>query len=172
MDDDNPFAAPGQDAQPEDQALRALNFEKDLLCINTPQDTIAEQLQTASSTAIFLGHGDVDEKKPYVQGEDAARTMRAAGYNVDWKLYPELGHWYKIPDEIDDIVQFIRNRVGWEMVKFLFLFYFFLHFSKRDGMEPRATSMRTAQRVSSEYTYARYQATFKSFFLRLLGEIY
>ncbi|KAI0506169.1 phospholipase/carboxylesterase [Xylaria bambusicola] len=117
MDDDNPFATSDQDGQPEDPALRALNFEKDLLCIDTPRDTTVEQLQTASSTPIFLGHGDVDEKKPYVHGENAARTMRAAGYNVDWKLYPGLGHWYKIPDEIDDIVQFIRNRVGWEMVK-------------------------------------------------------
>ncbi|KAJ2987009.1 hypothetical protein NUW58_g4744 [Xylaria curta] len=116
MDDDNPFAASDQDDQPEDPALRALNFERDLLCINTPQDTTAEQQQTASSTPIFLGHGDADEKKPYALGEDAARTMRAAGYSVEWKLYPGLGHWYKVPDEIDDIVQFIRNCAGWEMV--------------------------------------------------------
>ncbi|KAJ3576256.1 hypothetical protein NPX13_g3763 [Xylaria arbuscula] len=117
MDDDNPFAASDQDGQPEDPALRALNFERDLLRINTPEDTTGEQQQqTASSTPIFLGHGDADEKKPYVLGEDAARTMRAAGYNVEWKLYPGLGHWYKIPNEIDDIVQFIRSRAGWEMV--------------------------------------------------------
>lgn len=116
MDDDNPFATSDQDGRPEDPALRALDFQRDLLCINTPLDTTGEQQQTASSTPIFLGHGDADEKKPYVLGEDAARTMRAAGYSVEWKLYPGLGHWYKIPDEIDDIVQFIRNRVGWEMV--------------------------------------------------------
>ncbi|KAI8949769.1 phospholipase/carboxylesterase [Xylaria longipes] len=115
MDDDNPFAASDEDGQPEDPALRALNFQRDLLCIDTPQDTTTEQQQTASSTPIFLGHGDADEKKPYALGEDAARTMRAAGYNVEWKLYPGLGHWYKIPDEIDDIVEFIRNRAGWEM---------------------------------------------------------
>lgn len=116
MDDDNPFATSDQDDQPEDPALRALHFEKDLLCIDSPLNNTADQLQpTAASTPIFLGHGDADEKKPYVLGEDAARTMRAAGYNVEWKLYPGLGHWYKIPDEIDDIVQFIRNRVGWEM---------------------------------------------------------
>ncbi|KAI0100535.1 phospholipase/carboxylesterase [Nemania sp. FL0031] len=115
LDDDNPFAASDEDDQPDDPALKALTFERDLLCIDSPQGNTAERQQTASPTPIFLGHGDADEKKPYVLGENAARTMRAAGYNVEWKLYPGLGHWYKIPDEIDDIVQFIRDRVGWEM---------------------------------------------------------
>ena len=40
--------------------------------------------------------------------------LRALGYEVVWKLYPGLGHWYKIPDEIDDIVEFIRGSVGWD----------------------------------------------------------
>jgi predicted esterase len=75
----------------------------------------ASRKETALSTPIFMGHGDADEKKPYVLGEAVARTMRAAGYSVDWKLYQGLGHWYKIPDEIDDIVNFIREKVRWEM---------------------------------------------------------
>ncbi|KAI0876764.1 phospholipase/carboxylesterase [Hypoxylon argillaceum] len=110
---DNPFATSDEDGQPEDPALRVLYFERDLFCISTTtQDAITEHQQTASSTPIFLGHGDADEKKPYALGEGAVRTMRAAGYNVEWKLYPGLGHWYKIPDEIDDIVNFICSRVG------------------------------------------------------------
>ncbi|KAI1273331.1 phospholipase/carboxylesterase [Xylaria sp. FL0933] len=114
-DEDNPFAASDEDSQPEDPALRAFNFERDLLCIDNTQDAATYENGTASSTPIFLGHGDVDEKKPYELGEAAARTMRAAGYNVEWKLYAGLGHWYRIPDEIDDIVDFIRNRAGWKM---------------------------------------------------------
>ncbi|KAI1821037.1 phospholipase/carboxylesterase [Xylaria intraflava] len=114
-EEDNPFAASDEESQPEDPALRAFSFERDLLCIDTPWDATAYQNKMASSTPIFLGHGDADEKKPYELGEAAARTMRAAGYNVEWKLYPGLGHWYRIPDEIDDIVDFIRNRVGWKM---------------------------------------------------------
>jgi predicted esterase len=115
MDEDNPFAASDEDSQPRDLALRALHFERDLLCIDAPQDAVTGRDRTASSTPIFLAHGDADEKKPYGLGEAAARTMRAAGYKVEWKLYPGLGHWYRIPDEIDDIVQFIRNHVGWKM---------------------------------------------------------
>lgn len=114
--EDNPFATSDEEnSQPEDPALRAANFERDLLCIDTPQAAAARQNETASATPIFLGHGDADEKKPYELGEAAARTMRAAGYNVEWKLYPGLGHWYRTPDEIDDIVEFIRNRVGWKL---------------------------------------------------------
>ncbi|TGJ88223.1 hypothetical protein E0Z10_g542 [Xylaria hypoxylon] len=110
MDGDNPFAvSDDEESQPKDPAVRASVFERDLLCIDTPQDAATDRNQTAFSTPIFLGHGDADEKKPYKLGEAAARTMRAAGYNVEWKLYPGLGHWYRIPDEIDDIVEFIRK---------------------------------------------------------------
>ncbi|KAI0141779.1 phospholipase/carboxylesterase [Xylariaceae sp. FL1272] len=114
-DDDNPFAASDEDnsGETDDPAARARNFERDLLGV-VDGATLGDH-QTASSTLIFLGHGDADEKKPHHLGEAAARTMRAAGYEVEWKLYPDLGHWYKIPDEIDDIVEFIRNRVGWTM---------------------------------------------------------
>ncbi|KAI0459076.1 acyl-protein thioesterase [Xylaria acuta] len=113
-DDGNPFAvSDDEDAQPADPTVRALIFERDLLgLVPLPNVTTG---QTAFSTPIFLGHGDADEKKPHVLGEAAARTMRAAGYNVDWKLYPGLGHWYKIPEEIEDIANFIGKRVGWDM---------------------------------------------------------
>jgi hypothetical protein len=29
--------------------------------------------------------------------------------NVGWKVYAEQGHWYKVPDTIDDIVQFLER---------------------------------------------------------------
>ncbi|KAI1171375.1 phospholipase/carboxylesterase [Nemania sp. FL0916] len=117
MDDDNPFAEPGDDSPPKDPAVRAFEFERDLICIDAPQNPVEDRSQTAAATPIFLGHGDLDEKVPYQLGEAAARTMRAAGYNVEWKLYPGLGHWYRIPDEIDDIVEFIGKHVGWELAK-------------------------------------------------------
>ncbi|KAI1496307.1 phospholipase/carboxylesterase [Biscogniauxia marginata] len=112
-DDDDPFA-PEEKHSPEDPAVKAQVFERDLLCLPPLLNTTGEK--TARSTPIFLGHGDADEKKPHILGEAATRTMRAAGYDVVWKLYPELGHWYKVPYEIDDIVDFIRTKVGWNII--------------------------------------------------------
>ncbi|OTB13135.1 hypothetical protein K445DRAFT_65200 [Daldinia sp. EC12] len=117
IDDDNPFATLKSvnefELQARDPPLKALIFERDLLSL--PPLANATKANTAQDTPIFLGHGDSDEKKPYQQGEAAARTMQAAGYEVIWKLYHELGHWYKIPDEIDDIITFVKSKVGWVM---------------------------------------------------------
>ncbi|KAI1428453.1 acyl-protein thioesterase [Xylaria sp. FL1777] len=114
-DEDDLFERPDDKNRPlQEPALRAFHFERDLLCLDALPDATLDQ--TAALTPIFLGHGDADEKKPYELGEAAARTMRAAGYSVEWKLYGGLGHWYKIPDEIDDIAKFICEDVGWESI--------------------------------------------------------
>ncbi|KAI0155113.1 phospholipase/carboxylesterase [Xylariaceae sp. FL1272] len=113
-DDGDPFANPeDKEEDLKEPMLKALRFERDLLCIEELPNATIEQ--TAQSTPVFIGHGDQDEKKPFAEGETAARVLRAAGYDVDWRLYPGLGHWYKIPDEIDDIMHFIRDKVGWEL---------------------------------------------------------
>jgi hypothetical protein len=39
--------------------------------------------------------------------------LDAIGFKVRWEVYREQGHWYKVPDEIDDITDFIRKAVGW-----------------------------------------------------------
>jgi acetyl esterase/lipase len=114
LGEDDPFAVEeGDEQQPEEPVIRAQLFERDLLCLRPLPSPTREN--TSYSTPIFLGHGSVDEKKPYIVGEAAAVTMRAAGYEVDWKLYEGLGHWYKIPDEINDIVDFVRFKVGWKI---------------------------------------------------------
>ncbi|KKF96823.1 Acyl-protein thioesterase 2 [Ceratocystis platani] len=51
----------------------------------------------------------IDEKIKISLGEDASQTMSLVGYSVDWRRYKDQGHWYKIPDEIDDITEFIHQ---------------------------------------------------------------
>ncbi|KAI1469542.1 acyl-protein thioesterase [Daldinia caldariorum] len=65
---------------------------------------------TSLSTPIFLGHGAEDEKVEMCNGEAAQRVLKAAGFDVSWNIYPGRYHWYNIPDEIDDIVTFIREK--------------------------------------------------------------
>jgi predicted esterase len=71
--------------------------------------------KTAYSTPIFLGHGRDDEKVPCSLGKAMAETLESAGYKIEWKCYEGQGHWYKVPDEIDDIVDFLCSIVGWQL---------------------------------------------------------
>ncbi|KAM0323032.1 hypothetical protein ACHAQA_009131 [Verticillium albo-atrum] len=112
-DDDNPFSDEEDVPAPSGPTVKAAVFERDLL--DLPPADHPSLDNTAYSTPIFLGHGSADPKVPVSLGEDMAGTMKAAGYNVRWKSYQDLGHWYKIPDEIDDIVKFLRSEVGWQV---------------------------------------------------------
>lgn len=115
FDDDDPFARSDDDddgGPPKEPSIRAQTFMRDLLLLDDVVEPTIER--TASSTPVFLGHGAVDEKVPVGLGEAAARVVQNAGYQVGWKAYADQGHWYKIPDQIDDIVSFIVSRAGWK----------------------------------------------------------
>lgn len=75
-------------------------------------DPKASNEQTCLMMPLFLGHGENDEKIKYSLGEEAAQTLSSLGMQVTWKGYPGLGHWYKIPEEIDDILEFLQTKVG------------------------------------------------------------
>ncbi|TLD14972.1 hypothetical protein PspLS_10810 [Pyricularia sp. CBS 133598] len=109
LDEDDPFFDGSDDNETVslDPASRTAVFERDLLCL--PLDRPGSD-RTAESTPIFLGHGRIDGKVPRSLGE-----AMAAGYKVELKIYDNLGHWYKIPDEIDDLVDFLRSSVGWAL---------------------------------------------------------
>ncbi|PNP75958.1 hypothetical protein FNYG_10818 [Fusarium nygamai] len=116
VDSDNPFSHPSgpQDTTVHASAVKAQELERDLLDLD-PLDRSSQE-KTAYQTPVFLGHGKADEKVPCALGERAAQFLQDAGYQVEWKCYENQGHWYKIPDEIDDICNFIALKVGWELV--------------------------------------------------------
>ncbi|GAB0139377.1 hypothetical protein EsHS_00000031 [Epichloe bromicola] len=116
VDSDNYFAHPSepQDPTAEASAVKVQALERDILDLNSLD--CPSQEKTAYQTPVFLGHGKADEKVPCALGEGAARVLRDAGYQVEWKCYENQGHWYRIPDEIDDICDFIAFKVGWEVV--------------------------------------------------------
>ncbi|GAP91279.2 putative acyl-protein thioesterase [Rosellinia necatrix] len=104
----------GDEGDPPDPGVRALVLARDLLRLPALEEAPAIE-HTAVATPVFLGHGEIDAQRPRALGEAARLTMRQAGYDVRWRLYPGLGHWYRIPDEIDDVVAFLRDRVGWDI---------------------------------------------------------
>ncbi|KAF8539553.1 Alpha/Beta hydrolase protein [Trichophaea hybrida] len=61
-------------------------------------------------TPVFLGHGEKDEKVSWELGFEAGKMLGLLGVDVTWKVYEDFGHWYKVPDEIDDVVAFLREK--------------------------------------------------------------
>lgn len=115
FDDDDPFARDsdsGGKKVEEDAVVKAQTFERDLMGLDDLKST--SKMTTAYSTPIFLGHGSEDEKVPCSLGMKLATALQAAEYDVVWKCYQGQGHRYKVPDEINDIVDFICTRVGWK----------------------------------------------------------
>ncbi|KAJ7270151.1 Alpha/Beta hydrolase protein [Mycena haematopus] len=61
-------------------------------------------------TPIFLGHGTHDEKVSISLGRSARDVLQQLGCHVEWKEYDE-GHWYKVPEQIDDLVSWLKKRM-------------------------------------------------------------
>jgi predicted esterase len=103
-DNDNPFRT-DEDAE-ETAEMQAVNYLRDVM------DLPPLSLSTFSYLfpPVFLGHGKTDEKVPWALGNEAAATLKRLGMDVEWKDY-DVGHWYLVPDEIDDIVAFL-NRIA------------------------------------------------------------
>lgn len=97
--EDDPFAS-----SEGSNAVQVCNYIRDHLDLKSIDDSV-EPLYL--DTPVFLGHGISDEKVKVSKGRRAAHILRSmAMKEVNWKEYDE-GHWYKVPDELDDIVQFL-----------------------------------------------------------------
>ncbi|PGH11637.1 hypothetical protein AJ79_04777 [Helicocarpus griseus UAMH5409] len=115
----------------ESAELRAINHIRDILDLpmlrpSFPPTALTTSVTDAVSgigtelvaakhlqTRVFLGHGSADEKVSVTLGRAMADFLKQR-LNMDatWRVYEDLGHWYKIPDEIDDIVHFLKEKVG------------------------------------------------------------
>jgi predicted esterase len=62
-------------------------------------------------TPVFLGHGHEDEKVPLQLGSLASDCLKELGFDVRWREYPGLAHWYS-SDMLHDIVVFLNERKG------------------------------------------------------------
>ncbi|KAG9231138.1 Alpha/Beta hydrolase protein [Amylocarpus encephaloides] len=92
-----------------DPFVATINFARDLLSMDALDISVSKSTQTSLTTPVFLAHGEDDEKVKVTLGQEAAQTLSSLGIQTTWKSYPGLGHWYKIPEEIDDIVGFLHT---------------------------------------------------------------
>jgi pimeloyl-ACP methyl ester carboxylesterase len=107
----NPFGSgEDKDRSERNPILEVINFNRGLLSLETEDLSLAK---TSLETPVFIGHGEADEKVKYSLGDEMSQTIKLLGMDVTWKAYPNQGHWYKIPDEIDDILEFLREKAGY-----------------------------------------------------------
>lgn len=122
----DPFQLEPQ-GNPGNSISDALNFVRDILDLppvisglSAPGDDDNEKTHEVITetfpilqTPIFLGHGSADPKVSVHLGENMVELLsKKMKMNVTWKAYEGFGHWYKVPDEIDDILEFLRQHLG------------------------------------------------------------
>jgi predicted esterase len=67
------------------------------------------------STPVFLGHGVDDAFVDVELGRQARQVLTQIGLTVEWKEYSgaeQEGHWFKVPDEMDDIAGFLTTVIS------------------------------------------------------------
>jgi hypothetical protein len=83
---------------------KAINYLRDELELPGSQDT-----STLLGIPIYLGHGMEDEKVPTVQGQEAQELLQLLGFDVEFRRYDGLGHWYS-PAMLHEIIQFLQRK--------------------------------------------------------------
>lgn len=118
MEDDDLFATSGDEGETLDGVSGTINQPAKLLTPvakvrNFIRDSLdlpptADQFESAwQRTPVFFGHGMHDEKVKMAKGRRAAECLETLGIQVTWKEYDE-GHWYKVPEELDDIGRYLQ----------------------------------------------------------------
>ena len=85
------------------RGLQALGFLRDNIDMGHPHYVRALALKTP----VFLRHGTADDTVDVSLGKEAASALKGLGIDVTWIAYRDFYHWYKEPDEIDDIITFL-----------------------------------------------------------------
>ncbi|PLB51485.1 alpha/beta-hydrolase [Aspergillus steynii IBT 23096] len=114
QDDNDPFAHDDEDDGEIPAFIRALNHVRDVLDLPPLQHEGGTSLEDVVhlQTPIFLGHGSADPKVSVNLGHRMGCVLSDYfGMDVTWKSYEDFGHWYKVPDEIDDVVNFLKEKV-------------------------------------------------------------
>ncbi|OCL03384.1 alpha/beta-hydrolase [Glonium stellatum] len=94
----------------EKRQMRAANFVRGIVELPALSSE-CNKSPCFARTLIFLGHGTSDDKVDIRLGEHAYRILERLEAPVTWKMY-DFGHWWKEPEEIDDIVSFLQEKVG------------------------------------------------------------
>lgn len=104
------------DESPTDLAKAGRDYVRNVV-LEWERPDVEENDDERPLMPVFLAHGTDDDKLPFEMGESARGTMMKLGFDVEWHGYEGLGHWYMIPEDIDDMVKFLYNKCGLSKVE-------------------------------------------------------
>jgi predicted esterase len=107
---ENPFASDTDElhADEVDVGTRVTQFFREEIMGMSACDP---ELLAYRRTPVFLGHGDSDDVVELSHGHNAVSALRSLGLDTCWKVYRGQGHWYSVPDTIDDIAIFLKKNI-------------------------------------------------------------
>ncbi len=107
-DDDDPFETEaGESLSPPLQALNLLRGYIDMDPLDPDESTTSSVLQTP----VLLGHGELDDKVDCCLGRQMANALKSLSMDVEFMAYAGLGHWYKVPEQVQDIAVFLLGNM-------------------------------------------------------------
>jgi predicted esterase len=115
-DKDDPFATSDVEDDGVEFASDKPHFSSAMQVCNFVRENMEMPSFTSSElpclrTLVFLGHGKSDDKVTIDLGREAAMILKEIGMQVRWEEYDE-GHWYKVPEQIDSLVDFLKTSLG------------------------------------------------------------
>ncbi|KAL2045556.1 hypothetical protein N7G274_001984 [Stereocaulon virgatum] len=100
----------GTEGEKEEKRRRVLDLMNDTVSIPSLVDDSATGNLAGFRTPAFLGHGSQDVKVKTQWGEEMRKSLKGLGMDVTWKGYEGLEHWWRAPEEIDDVIEFLRGK--------------------------------------------------------------
>ncbi|KAI9888219.1 MAG: hypothetical protein M1814_000955 [Vezdaea aestivalis] len=88
-----------------EKKLEALAFLRNTLQLPGPTDSSLSVL----STPVWIGHGAIDRQIKCHLSFQIQQALGRIGMKAELKIYDDLDHWYKVPEEIGDIVDFLKS---------------------------------------------------------------
>ncbi|CAJ2503324.1 Uu.00g107180.m01.CDS01 [Anthostomella pinea] len=84
------------------------------LCSWLPITQNTQNTTLSHKTPIFLGHSKDDDVVPIKNGRGLRDSLIGRGLQVHWKEYEDVGHWINEPEGVDDMVAFMKQRMGYQ----------------------------------------------------------
>jgi len=89
----------------KNSVTKAINFVRTNLSI-APLDASAQPPECVK-TPVYLCHGDCDQVVDYELGRKIYNLLKGLGMDpITWENMEGFGHWYKVPETIDSIIEF------------------------------------------------------------------